>query len=573
MRSLRLLFATITFFLAATLALPATAQTYAEALAAFERGDYAVAYRGFRRLAERGDARAQNNLGYMYSNAKGIPRNLAKAIRWYRRSANRGNAQAQFNLGSMYASGKGLVRNYRAAAGLYRRAAKQGHASAQLGLGLLYAKGNGVRQDYRAAGRWLHRAASRGNAMAQYNLGHLYRNGKGVSRNYTAAVRWYRRAARQGNVFAQANLGVMYERGLGVSRDLVQAHKWYSIAASRFSVSQTRLRALTIRNRSRVAKKMSPSALARAQRMARAWRPGRATARRVPSPANDPVRRRRVAVLQRALARLGYEPGPADGVLGRNTRAAIRAFQASAGLPVDGRVSSRLANAVIAALRGAGNAGKTQRPLKMAGTGSGFRVSARGHILTNAHVVYGCREVRVPSAAHTRSRRVVVAARDDRADLALLEGPAGAYFAAFRQGRGIRPAASVVVAGFPLRGILAAGLNVSTGTVAALAGPRNDRRLIQITAPVQKGNSGGPVLDSAGNIVGVVVSKLNALKVARATGDIPQNVNFAVSAGTARAFLDAEGVAYATAASDTARAPEDVAAAARKFTVLVECWK
>ncbi|MCY4395630.1 MAG: serine protease [Rhodospirillaceae bacterium] len=209
----------------------------------------------------------------------------------------------------------------------------------------------------------------------------------------------------------------------------------------------------------------------------------------------------------------------------------------------------------------------------MAGTGSGFRVSASGHILTNAHVVRGCAEVRVPPASHARSRRVTVAARDDRADLALLKGRAGSPSAAFRQGRGIRPAASVIVAGYPLHGVLATRLNVSTGIVSALAGPGNNRRMIQISAPVQKGNSGGPVLDSAGNVVGVVVSKLDALRIARATGDIPQNVNFAVSAGTARAFLDSEGIAYATAPSDKPRAPEDVAAAARKFTVLVECWK
>lgn len=80
-------------------------------------------------------------------------------------------------------------------------------------------------------------------------------------------------------------------------------------------------------------------------------------------------------------------------------------------------------------------------------------------------------------------------------------------------------------------------------------------------------------MTAAGNAAGVVVAKLNAIKIARATGDIPQNVNFAVSAGTARAFLDSEGVAYETAPSGTARAPEDVAAAAKRFTVLVECWK
>jgi len=537
MRALRTLSPAVLLLLAITAALPAAAQTYNDALAAYNRGDYATAFHGFRRHAVQGDDRAQNNLGYMYSNGKGVPRNYAEAIRWYRRAANQGNAQAQFNLGFMHAHGKGL------------------------------------RRDYRAAVRWFRRAAGRGDATAQYNLGHMYRNGKGVLRNHGEAVRWYRRAARQGYAIAQANLGVMYENGAGVPRNLVQAHKWYSLAVSRFSASEKRLRSLAIRGRNRVARRMTPSALTRALRMARLWRPGGKTARPAPSPADDKVRRRRVAALQRALARLGYDPGPADGILGPKSRAAIRAFQASAGLPADGRVSKRLADAVIAALQRAGNAGKTGRPLGMAGTGSGFRVSAGGHILTNAHVVRGCREVRVPPSRNARSRRVAVAARDDSADLALLKGPAGAPVAAFRQGRGIRPAASVIVAGYPLHGVLATRLNVSTGIVSALAGPGNNRRMIQISAPVQKGNSGGPVLDSAGNAVGVVVSKLDALRIARATGDIPQNVNFAVSAGTARAFLDSEGIAYATAPSDKPRAPEDVAAAARKFTVLVECWK
>jgi len=91
-----------------------------------------------------------------------------------------------------------------------------------------------------------------------------------------------------------------------------------------------------------------------------------------------------------------------------------------------------------------------------------------------------------------------------------------------------------VVAGYPLRGVLASGANVAAGNVAVLAGPGDDRRLIQITALVQPGNSGGPVLDSSGNAVGVVVSKLDAIAMAQATGDIPQNVNFAVSAGAGR---------------------------------------
>ena len=285
--------------------------------------------------------------------------------------------------------------------------------------------------------------------------------------------------------------------------------------------------------------------------------------------------RDRIANLQRALRRLGYDPGPSDGILGARTRAAIRAFQADAGLPVTGQISEGLESAVLAAVVAAGQAPApspepTRARLGRESTGSGFRVSGQGHVLTNAHVVRGCTEVRIPP-----SGPVEVLARESSSDLALLRAPAGTapVVAQFRQGRGIRPGANVVVLGYPLRGLLASGANVSTGAVSALAGPDDDRRLIQITAPVQPGNSGGPVLDAAGNVVGVVVAKLDAVRIARSTGDIPQNVNFAVSAGTARAFLDGEGVPYETAPSDDAMEPVEVAAAARKFTVLVECWK
>jgi hypothetical protein len=80
------------------------------------------------------------------------------------------------------------------------------------------------------------------------------------------------------------------------------------------------------------------------------------------------------------------------------------------------------------------------------------------------------------------------------------------------------------------------------GIISALAGLKNDRRFIQITVPVQPGNSGGLLLGENGAVVGVVVGKLNAVAVAEATGDIPQNVNFAVSLGTLQSFLDTNSV-------------------------------
>ena len=130
----------------------------------------------------------------------------------------------------------------------------------------------------------------------------------------------------------------------------------------------------------------------------------------------------------------------------------------------------------------------------------------------------------------------------------------------------------MAVAGYPLRGLLS-GFNMTTGNLSSLSGLGGDTRYLQITAPVQPGNSGGPMLDSAGNLMGVVVSKLDAIKLAKITGDMAQNVNFAINVNVLRAFLDANSVDYDSASSDKPLAPTEIAEKARGFTVLVECWK
>ena len=215
-----------------------------------------------------------------------------------------------------------------------------------------------------------------------------------------------------------------------------------------------------------------------------------------------------------------------------------------------------------------------KEPAKKRSTGSGIIVSAEGHILTNHHVVNGCRTTYASTSAMVEPTGISVQPRPDapatlgkmdifnkrglemlgsdaRIDLALLKSnKTYPRFAAFRGGRGIRAGDDIVVTGFPYYGLVLSDINVSKGIVSALSGRSDDRRTIQITAPIQPGNSGGPVLDNSGNVVGVVVGKLDAIKIANATGMLPENVNFAISQGAARAFLDTHDVAYQTARSD-----------------------
>ena len=112
---------------------------------------------------------------------------------------------------------------------------------------------------------------------------------------------------------------------------------------------------------------------------------------------------------------------------------------------------------------------------------------------------------------------------------------------------------------------------VTLRNVTATAGLADDTRHLQISTPVQVGNSGGPLLDQFGNVAGVVVSKLNVLAAAKVTGDVVQNVNFAIKSAIVTNFLDANGVAPNENRAGQTLDPAAIAEAARAYTVLVTC--
>lgn len=205
-------------------------------------------------------------------------------------------------------------------------------------------------------------------------------------------------------------------------------------------------------------------------------------------------------------------------------------------------------------------------------SGPGF-VGADGKAMTNNHVVDECRRLVVRNADSARFP-ARVDATDHRRDLALMTvPPAAGPPLTFRDGPPAQRDEKVVLYGFPQFGLVSSGPTLTTGGASALTGLRDNPIQIQISVPVRQGNSGDPLLDARGNVIGVVVSKLSAARVAAVTGDIPQNVNFAIKGTETLAFLRASGVRpHATASDGPDKRNVAIGLIANPSTVYVLCY-
>ena len=161
--------------------------------------------------------------------------------------------------------------------------------------------------------------------------------------------------------------------------------------------------------------------------------------------------------------------------------------------------------------------------------GTGFAISPKGYLVTCYHVVRDAERVIVHSREGYMDAAII--ALDPRNDLAILkvEGWEGRYLGLSDSGE-VTLASEILVAGFPDPTVLGRNPKISTGIVNALSGVRDDPRFIQISAPVQPGNSGGPLLSPSGRVVGVVASGLNSMDRMTHGGYLPQTVNYAIKA-------------------------------------------
>ena len=192
-------------------------------------------------------------------------------------------------------------------------------------------------------------------------------------------------------------------------------------------------------------------------------------------------------------------------------------------------------------------------------TGSGFAVDGR-HVITNAHVIEGMTRVDIANEQTSAPAEIVFV--DPRNDIALLRvaGDPLPTSASFRGSFDIQLGEDILVMGFPLQGLLGTGPQATTGNVSALCGIGNDTSVLQFTAPIAGGNSGGPILDQAGQVVGQVYSSLNKDIVRNA-----ENVNFGVKGVVVRSFLSTAGVEPRLVPDAQPRARSDIVREARTY--------
>ena len=204
-------------------------------------------------------------------------------------------------------------------------------------------------------------------------------------------------------------------------------------------------------------------------------------------------------------------------------------------------------------------------------SGSGIVIGRDGYILTNQHVVQQCGTYEIIDN-NNRKLRAALEVADNARDLALLtvkeKFPSAA---SLRKAIAPQLGENIIVIGYPLVAVLGTKPSAGFGHVTSTVGVRDNPAQMQISVPVQRGNSGGPVLDQAGNVIGIVVSKLDALKLAQRTGDLAQNVNFAIKGDVVRAFLESNKIDYATSADTAKLENTEIASRGAAVTVLVRC--
>ena len=389
-----------------------------------------------------------------------------------------------------------------------REAAENGDAGAQFAEGNKYFSGEGIARDFGEAAKWYRQAAEQGEKHAEYALGRMYDRGEGVAKDFHEAAKWYRKAAEQGISDAQASLGILYQNGFGVRRDNGEAARWFRKAAEQGNVSCEKMMVIFY---------LVGDGVPRDRIEALAW------LNIVAASGDIEAQQLRNRVEQEA----GFINWDAIRMAQQRSTQIFQIIAANKGQSPIPAQKSKIAPAEAASARG---------------NGSGVIVSTSGYVLTAAHVVAHSTKVTVITTVGSRSAKVVRV--DEANDVAILKLENGSYPALpVISSKQIRLGQAVATIGFPFVNVQGFSPKVTRGEISSMNGAADDPRKWQISVPIQPGNSGGPLLDENGNVIGIVVSRL--------MGETVQNVNYATKGVYALGLLEPY-------LGDTAPAPNSV---------------
>ena len=543
----------------------------------------AEAAKWYRKAAEQGDADAQCNLGICYDTGQGVGKDYPEAVKWFRKAADQGNAHAQYSLGVCYAKRQGVEKDYPEAVKWWRKAAEHGNADAQSSLGGCYYRGQGIEKDYAAAAKWYRKAAEQGDADAQCNLGVCYDHGQGVEQDQAEAVKWFRKAAEHGDADAQSGLGGCYYRGQGVEGDFQQADKWYRKAAEQGSLeaqcglgTMYYLRALVSDGAAKGTSHPPATDTTKDYLEAAKWfrqaaekgHPGAQAGlggillngRGVAVDHAEALKwLRRSANQGNALGQssLGecYEEGkgvPQDFLEAYkwyNLAGAESSHSASQRQALTSRMTpEQIAEAQRRSARfvASKEAQDTAQAPQQTGTsldhlerqagGSGFFVTEDGCLVTSFHVVAGAARIVIRTGKGTLSAKLINA--DKVNDVAVLKVNGKFPALPVAPSRATKLGETVFTIGFPNLGLQGFAPKLSKGEISTLTGAQDDPREFQISVAVQPGNSGGPLVNQYGNVVGVVEARLADIATLKSAGSLPQNVNYALKSSVLSVLLE-----------------------------------
>tara|TARA_R110002050_G_scaffold206296_1_gene342000 strand:- start:35390 stop:39355 length:3966 start_codon:yes stop_codon:yes gene_type:complete len=282
------------------------------------------------------------------SELDGLPNGAASGA--LKAAAAAGNPLAFYEIGARFTEGRGVPVDLEAASTWYQRAADLGHAPSQYRVANFYEKGSGVERDLDAAKKWYQMAAEQGNASAMHNLAVLYATA-GPAPDFDNAAEWFIHAAEVGVRDSQVNLAILYARGDGVPRDLEQSYKWFAIAANDGDKDAAV-------KRDEVFNALRPEQVESARAAVANWtaKPINPDANSVEVPAswggesNETASvdmKKAVRNIQAILNNNGFDAGTPDGVMGKKTTAAIKAFQSSIGMEVTGEIDDKLVKELL----------------------------------------------------------------------------------------------------------------------------------------------------------------------------------------------------------------------------------